>query len=115
MKKILFILAFTTLFSNNIAIAQTEGTGIPNELDINELDVNVNINIQYGTESTDGFFDFSENYDVKRFSSSITPVLPYQHELGENQSAAPAPTGSGLLILTGIGICYAAHKKNRSK
>lgn len=113
MKKILFILAFTTLFSNNIAIAQTEGTGIPNELDINELDVN--INIQYGTESTDGFFDFSENYDVKRYSSSITPVLPYKHELTGKQSADSAPTGSGLLILTGIGICYAAHKKNRSK
>lgn len=114
MKKILFILAFTTLFSNNIAIAQTEGTGIPNELDINELDVN--INIQYGTESTDGFFDFSENYDVKRYSSSITPVLPYEHELTGNRSADSAvPTGSGLLILTSIGICYAAHKKNRSK
>ena len=114
MKKILFILAFTALFSNNIAIAQTEGTGIPNELDINELDVN--INIQYVTESTDGFFDFSENYDVKRYSSSITPVLPYEHELIGKQSAdSSVPTGSGLLILTGIGICYAAHKKNRSK
>ena len=114
MKKILFILAFTTLFSNNIAIAQTEETGIPNELDINESDVNVNI--QYGTESTDGFFDFSENYDVKRYSSSITPVLPYEHELIGKQSAdSSVPTGSGLLILTGIGICYAAHKKNLSK
>lgn len=93
MKKILFILAFTTLFSNNIAIAQTEGTG-----------------------STDGFFDFSENYDVKRYSSSITPVLPYEHELTGKQSAdSSVPTGSGLLILTSIGICYAARKKNRSK
>ena len=93
MKKILFIIAFTILCSNNIAIAQTEGT-----------------------ESTDGFFTYSENCNIKRYSSSITPVLPYEHELIGNQSAdSSVPTGSGLLILTGIGICYAAHKKNRSK
>lgn len=90
MKKILFIIAFAILCSNNIAIAQTE--------------------------STDGFFTYSENYNIKRYSSSITPVLPYEHELTGNQSAdSSVPTGSGLLILTGIGICYAAHKKNRSK
>ena len=87
MKKILFIIAFTILCSNNIAIAQTE--------------------------STDGFFTYSENYNIiRRYSSSITPVLPYEHELIGKQSAdSSVPTGSGLLILTGIGICYAAHKK----
>ncbi|MBR4155923.1 MAG: hypothetical protein IKU01_04365 [Bacteroidales bacterium] len=107
MKNILFIIAFTTLFSNNIAIAQTEGTGIPNELEIT---------LQENIGSTDGFFSYSENYNIKRFSSSITPVLPYEHELIGKQSADSAvPTGSGLLILTSIGICYAARKKNRSK
>lgn len=87
MKKILFIIVFTILCSNNIAIAQTE--------------------------STDGFFTYSENYNIiRRYSSSITPVLPYEHELIGKQSAdSSVPTGSGLLILTGIGICYAAHKK----
>ena len=90
MKKILFIIAFTILCSNNIVIAQRE--------------------------STDGFFTYSENYDTKRYSSSRTPFLPYEHELTGNQSAdSSVPTGSGLLILTSIGICYAAHKKNRSK
>ena len=90
MKKILFIIAFAILCSNNIAIAQTE--------------------------STDGFFTYSENCNIKRYSSSITPFLPSEHELTGNQSAdSSVPTGSGLLILTGIGICYAAHKKNRSK
>lgn len=106
MKNILFIIAFTIICSNNI-IAQTEGTEIQNE---------VEITLQENIGSTDGFFSYSENYNIKRFSSSITPVLPYEHELIGKQSAdSTVPTGSGLLILTSIGICYAAHKKNRSK
>lgn len=88
MKKILSILAITfALLSNNALQAQS-----------------------------DAFFSYSINGD-NREGSAINDriVVPSSHELLGNQNADPAPIGSGLLILTSLGIGYVSLKKNRSK
>ena len=58
----------------------------------------------------DSFFrewdDVGNNLDRP---SGLTPGLPGEHGLTDNQSA---PVGSGLLILTALGAGYALRKKN---
>lgn len=67
-------------------------------------------------QAQDAFFSYSVN-DDNREGSGINNriVVPSSHELLENQNADPAPLGSGLLILTSLGIGYVSLKKNRSK
>ena len=40
-------------------------------------------------------------------------MLPPTHGLDYNYPADEAPLGTGLLLMTGIGIVYVFHKKNR--
>ena len=89
MKKILSILAITfALLSNNVLYAQS-----------------------------DAFFSYSVNDNNREAQGDIglRITVPYAHELTGNQNADPAPVGSGLLILTSLGIGYFTFKKNRSK
>jgi hypothetical protein len=67
-------------------------------------------------QAQDAFFSYSVN-DDNREGSGINNriVVPNSHELLKNQNADPAPLGSGLLILTSLGIGYVSLKKNRSK
>ena len=63
---------------------------------------------------SDGFFSYN-NIDNNRNGNSdwsIVPSLPSSHGLDFDQSAAPAPLGSGLLILGGLSIFYAKRKKS---
>ena len=60
----------------------------------------------------DGFFSgWSDGGDrtLNNSSTLIVPVSPIGSETNEN-----VPTGSGLLIMTAIGACYAI-KKRKSK
>ena len=63
---------------------------------------------------SDGFFTYSIN-DNNRTNINDRITVPISHELTGNQNADPAPIGSGLLILTSLGIGYVALRKNRSK
>ena len=63
---------------------------------------------------SDGFFSYN-NIDNNRNGNSdwsIVPSLPSSHGFDFDQSAAPAPLGSGLLILGGLSIFYAKRKKS---
>ncbi|MBQ8759847.1 MAG: hypothetical protein IJZ06_00295 [Bacteroidales bacterium] len=62
---------------------------------------------------SDGFFtstysDYSRTESNQSGISGITPRLP---EFGST-SNEPAPIGSGLLLLAGMGVAYALKKKN---
>ena len=84
MKKILSILAITfALLSNNVLYAQS-----------------------------DAFFSYSVNDNNREAQIGQRIIVPYAHELTENQDADPLPLGTGLLILTGAGALYAMRKKN---
>ena len=63
---------------------------------------------------TDGFFNYSEAGKQNRNSTStFQPLLPISHGMDENQPAYPTPVGSGLLILSCVGIAYASYKKKK--
>ena len=72
--------------------------------------LNNNLNAQ-----TDGFFSYSEEGTTPRNTSSFQPIFPISHGSNSNEPAYPTPAGSGLLILTTLGIGYISLKKNRSK
>ena len=60
---------------------------------------------------SDGFFTYN-NIDEHRTGSDswgIMPKLPVSHGFTEDQNAAPL--GSGLLILGGMALGYAARRK----
>ena len=61
---------------------------------------------------TDGFFSYSEVGSTPR-NTTFQPLLPISHGMNENQPAYPTPVGSGLLILSCIGIAYASYKKKQ--
>ena len=63
---------------------------------------------------SDGFFSYN-NIDSNRSGSSdwsTIPTLPSSHGFDFDHNAAPAPLGSGLLILGGLAIFYAKRKKS---
>ena len=63
----------------------------------------------FGASAQDGFFNNWDN--ATRGEGDLTmPVVPGQHGLNGDQSAAPL--GSGLLILTAMGAGYALRKRN---
>jgi hypothetical protein len=63
---------------------------------------------------TDGFFNYSEAGKQNRNSNStFQPLLPISHGSEVNEPAYPTPVGSGLLILSCVGIAYASYKKKK--
>ena len=70
----------------------------------------MNLNAQ----NTDGFFAYS-SIDSNRGGSSewgAIPTLPSSHGFDFDQNAAPAPIGSGLLILGGLALAYGIRKNS---
>ena len=68
----------------------------------------MNLNAQ----NTDGFFAYS-SIDSNRGGSSewgAIPTLPSSHGFDFDQNAAPAPIGSGLLVLGGLALAYGIRK-----
>lgn len=68
----------------------------------------------YLKAQSDGFFSYQYEYredENKEWSELI--MLPPTHGLDYNYPADEAPLGTGLLLMTGIGIVYVFHKKNR--
>jgi hypothetical protein len=61
---------------------------------------------------TDGFFNYSEAGKQNR-NSTFQPLLPISHGSTDNEPAYPTPVGSGLLILSCVGIAYASYKKKK--
>lgn len=62
---------------------------------------------------TDGFFNYSEAGTQNRNSTTFQPLLPISHGSEVNEPAYPTPVGSGLLILSCVGIAYASYKKKK--
>ena len=58
---------------------------------------------------SDGFFSYSTTED-NREGETVFPTLPGRGLDGDQD--ANAPLGSGLLILAGLGVAYAARRKN---
>ena len=65
-------------------------------------------NAKYGQNS--GFIYFNAN-DGLRDDPTATPLLP-SHGSNDN---ADAPLGSGIAVLLGLGVAYAAAKKRNEK
>ena len=67
---------------------------------------------------SDGFFSSSYTYDENRNAPdangwelfNMPSIIGHGYEYDQN--ADPAPVGSGLLILAGLGVAYAMRKKN---
>ena len=63
---------------------------------------------------SDGFFTYN-NIDNNRSGSSdwsTIPSLPSSHGFDFDHNAAPAPLGSGLLILGGLALAYGIRKNS---
>ena len=57
----------------------------------------------------DGFFTSNYNYEQNRTGALDGMPAMIAHGKTTNQ---PAPLGSGLLVLAGLGVAYAMRKKN---
>ena len=70
----------------------------------------IGLNAQNQSSYSDGFF--SSNYSEYREGNEfgIMPILP-GHTTTSDQDADPAPIGSGLLLLAGMGLGYAIKKR----
>lgn len=70
----------------------------------------IGLNAQNQSSYSDGFF--SSNYSEYREDNDfgIMPILP-GHTTTSDQDADPAPIGSGLLLLAGMGLGYAIKKR----
>ena len=62
---------------------------------------------------SDGFFSTGSNYKEYREDvwAQNMPVLPGQHGSNYDFAAEPAPVGSGLLLLAGMGLLYVSNKR----
>ena len=63
---------------------------------------------------SDGFFASRYTYDENRQTPDAEwGTLPaiFGHDYEIDQNADPAPVGSGLLVLAGLGLAYAMRKK----
>jgi len=63
-------------------------------------------------QRNDGFFNYYNDGPYNRLDnpSDIGIILP-QSNLGSNHQNEPAPLGSGLLILTALGVGYTIRKR----
>ena len=76
----------------------------------------MNLNAQFGQSGkSDSFFSsnkYSEYRDVTEMGTM--PLLPGHNTLND-YDADPAPVGSGLLLLAGLGLGYASLRKLKSE
>ena len=65
-----------------------------------------------GASAQDGFFRGGEgDYSGSRTGGGALPGLP-QQGIGATDNDQAAPVGSGLLIMTALGVGYAVSRKN---
>ncbi|MBQ8760887.1 MAG: hypothetical protein IJZ06_05645 [Bacteroidales bacterium] len=78
------------------------------------LGFSANAQFQSNTQN-DGFFSYSTPSGQYRdgTSSGNFPVLPMTGVYGD-QAGNPAPVGSGLVLLAGMGLAYAMRRKNNN-
>lgn len=68
----------------------------------------------YVYAQSDGYFSYQYEYredNNNEWSELI--MLPPTHGLDYNYPADEAPTGTGLLLMTGIVLAYMYHKNNK--
>lgn len=75
------------------------------------LGFGANAQMQSVISSSDGFFSSNTTTEENREGETgLFPTLPGRNLTGD-QDASPTPIGSGLLILAGLGVAYAARRR----
>ena len=72
----------------------------------------MNLGAQSGL--SDGFFTYSYEEEHRDVDYGVMPLLPGHNTLNDHD-ADPAPVGSGLLLLAGLGIGYASLRKLKNE
>lgn len=106
MKKYIFIIAVLLGFISNINAQEQQ------DININtEVDTEINIDTYM-----DGFFSNSKLRYRTASETEILPMLPDGYNYFDDFNAAdpnnPVPLSSGLLILTGLALCYSQKRRN---
>lgn len=70
--------------------------------------LSMNVNAQ-----SDGFFRYQYEYREEDDEWNMLIVLPNEHGLDYNYPADSAPIGTGLLLLSGMGLAYANCRKRK--
>lgn len=68
-------------------------------------------NARFGQASGYTYFDAKD----PAMRDGDVPLLPGAHGLVNNQPASPAPLGSGIAMLLGLGAAYAVAKKRNEE
>lgn len=78
--------------------------------------ISMNSNAQYSFfGGSDGFFTSNETENLYRDIDGVMPLIPQTGYYADQNAFEEVPTGSGLLILGGLGIAYALKKKRDEK
>ena len=72
----------------------------------------LSISLNVFAQRSDGFFNTMDEDPYNRLSDPGTVLTLPQKPIG-TQANEPAPLGSGLLILTAVGLGYAIRKRNK--
>ncbi|MBR7176395.1 MAG: hypothetical protein IKD32_03745 [Bacteroidales bacterium] len=78
------------------------------------LTIAIVLGIGFGVSAqSDSFFATTSTYTEYRETEwGELPILPNQHNIvGDYKAAEDAPVGTGLLLLAGMGLGYAALRK----
>ena len=62
---------------------------------------------------SDGFFRYQYEYREEDNGWNKLIVLPNEHGLDYNYPADSAPIGTGLLLMSGMGLVYANYRKRK--
>lgn len=72
------------------------------------IGIGINVNAQ-----SDGFFRYQYEYREEDNGWNKLIVLPNEHGLDYNYPADSAPIGTGLLLMSGMGLAYANYRKRK--
>ena len=80
------------------------------------LCLSINLSAQFSQQySSDGFFSSNKYSEYREGDGWGTmPLLP-GHTTSKDYDADPAPVGSGLLLLAGLGLGYASLRKLKNE
>lgn len=73
------------------------------------IGIGINVNAQ-----SDGFFRYQYEYrEIKNEEWNELILLPNAHGLDYNYPVDNVPIGTGLLLMSGMGLAYANYRKSK--